>query len=76
MPGAYLIVESQITDPEAFEQYMAAAPAVAGFAKKNGIAVDALVQRDSPKGKVFVAQITATGNTLDAVLAGKVEEAL
>ena len=54
----------------------AAAPAVAGFAKKNGIAVDALVQRDSPKGKVFVAQITATGNTLDAVLAGKVEEAL
>ena len=29
MPGAYLIVESQITDPETFKQYMAAAPAVA-----------------------------------------------
>ena len=29
MPAAYLIVESQITDPEAFKQYMAAAPAVA-----------------------------------------------
>ncbi len=29
MPVAYLIVESQISDPEAFKQYMAAAPAVA-----------------------------------------------
>ena len=29
MPAAYLIVESQVTDPEAFKQYMAAAPAVA-----------------------------------------------
>jgi uncharacterized protein (DUF1330 family) len=29
MPAAYIIVESQITDAEAFKQYMAAAPAVA-----------------------------------------------
>ena len=29
MPAAYLVVESQITDPEAFKAYMAAAPAVA-----------------------------------------------
>jgi uncharacterized protein (DUF1330 family) len=28
MPAAYLIVESSITDPEAFKRYMAAAPAV------------------------------------------------
>ena len=28
MPAAYLIVESNITDPEAFKRYMAAAPAV------------------------------------------------
>jgi uncharacterized protein (DUF1330 family) len=28
MPAAYLVVESQITDPEAFKHYMAAAPAV------------------------------------------------
>jgi uncharacterized protein (DUF1330 family) len=28
MPAAYLIVESQITDPEGFKAYMAAAPAV------------------------------------------------
>jgi uncharacterized protein (DUF1330 family) len=29
MTPAYIIVESQITDPEAFKRYMAAAPAVA-----------------------------------------------
>ena len=29
MPAAYLVVESQISDPETFKQYMAAAPAVA-----------------------------------------------
>jgi uncharacterized protein (DUF1330 family) len=29
MPPAYIIVESLISDPEAFKQYMAAAPAVA-----------------------------------------------
>ncbi len=28
MPAAYLIVESQVTDPELFKRYMAAAPAV------------------------------------------------
>jgi uncharacterized protein (DUF1330 family) len=28
MPAAYLIVESQISDPEKFKAYMAAAPAV------------------------------------------------
>jgi uncharacterized protein (DUF1330 family) len=28
MPDAYLIVESQVTDPEAFKRYMAAAPEV------------------------------------------------
>ena len=28
MPAAYLIVESQVTDPEQFKRYMEAAPAV------------------------------------------------
>ncbi len=28
MPAAYLVVESQVTDPEAFKHYMAAAPEV------------------------------------------------
>ncbi len=54
----------------------AAAPAVAGFAKKNGVAVEALEQRDGPKGKIFIAKVTAAGNSLDAALAGKIEEAL
>jgi glycyl-tRNA synthetase beta chain len=54
----------------------APAAAVAGFARKNGIAVEALVQADGPKGKVFVARVTAAGGTLDAALAAKVEEAL
>ena len=54
----------------------AAAPAVAGFAKKNGVAVEALEQRDGPKGKIFIAKVTAAGNSLDAALAGKIEDAL
>jgi uncharacterized protein (DUF1330 family) len=29
MPSAYLIVESQVSDPELFKRYMAAAPAAA-----------------------------------------------
>ncbi len=29
MPATYLIVESQVSDPEAFKRYMAAAPAAA-----------------------------------------------
>ncbi len=54
----------------------APAAAVAGFAKKNGVAVDALEQRESPKGNVFVARVNIAGGTLDAVLGQKVEEAL
>lgn len=50
--------------------------AIAGFARKNGVALDQLVQIDSPKGRVFVARVTAAGATLDAVLAGKLEDAL
>ena len=51
-------------------------PAVAGFAKKNGVAVDSLEQKDTPKGKVFVARVTSEGKQLDTSLALKVEEAL
>ena len=32
--------------------------AVAGFAKKHGLAVSALEQRDTPKGRVFAARVT------------------
>src|SRR6267378_2591533 len=50
--------------------------AVAGFAKKHGIDVEALEQRDTPKGRVFVANVTLKGAALDAVLAEIVVEAL
>jgi glycyl-tRNA synthetase beta chain len=54
----------------------APAPAVAGFAKKNGVLAEALEQRDTPKGKIFIARVSTEGRSLDAALAAKVEEAL
>src|SRR5262249_49755750 len=36
----------------------AAAQAVAGFAKKNGVAVEALQKQQGPKGEVYVAKVT------------------
>ena len=54
----------------------APAPAVAGFAKKSGVMAEALEQRNTPKGKVFVARVTTEGRSLDTALAAKVEEAL
>ena len=54
----------------------APAGAVAGFAKKNGLFPEALQQRDTPKGTIFIARVTTEGKSLDASLAAKVEEAL
>ena len=54
----------------------AATQAVAGFAKKNGLPVEALQQCDGPKGRVYVARLTVPGNTLDTILAVKVGDAL
>jgi glycyl-tRNA synthetase beta chain len=51
-------------------------PALAGFAKKNGMTVEDLLQIDTPKGRVFACRKTATGSALSATLAGKVEAAL
>ena len=50
--------------------------AVAGFARKNGVAVSALEQRDTPKGGVYVARVTLKGVALDAILAEVIDEAL
>src|SRR6185295_5010431 len=47
----------------------APAEAVAGFARKHGVAVAALEKRATPKGEVFVARVTLKGAALDAVLA-------
>jgi glycyl-tRNA synthetase beta chain len=50
--------------------------ALAGFARKNGVAVADLVEIDTPKGRVFACRKIATGTSLDAILGGKVEEVL
>jgi glycyl-tRNA synthetase beta chain len=50
--------------------------AVEGFARKHGIAVDALQRRQTPKGEIVVANIKHTGVTLQAVLPEIVEKAL
>jgi len=54
----------------------AKAEAVAGFAKKFGVAVDALEKRPHPKGEIYVARYITKGAILDEVLAQKVEAAL
>jgi glycyl-tRNA synthetase beta chain len=53
-----------------------ATAALQGFARKNGIAVEALEQRDTPKGKVFVYRALATGTRVDTNLDVKVAHAL
>ena len=51
-------------------------PALVGFAKKNGIAIEDLVQIDTPKGKVFVCRKMAAGGMLATNLELMVSEAL
>ena len=47
-----------------------------GFARKCGVAVDGLVQIDTPKGKVFACRKIASGAHLETNLDLKVQEAL
>ena len=54
----------------------APAQAVAGFAKKHGIAVEQLERRETPKGDFFLARIMIKGAALDAALAEIVGEVL
>ena len=54
----------------------APAQAVAGFARKSGVAVEALNKQQTPKGEIYVARVTTNGSALDAVLAGLTEAAL
>jgi glycyl-tRNA synthetase beta chain len=51
-------------------------PALVGFAKKNGVTTDELVQIDTPKGKVFACRKFAPGAHLETNLARKVADAL
>jgi len=54
----------------------APAQAVAGFARKSGVAVEALKKQQTPKGEIYVARVRTNGSALDAVLAGLTEAAL
>ncbi len=54
----------------------ASAQAIAGFARKNGVAVDALVQVDTAKGRVFAYRAVAPGAPLESHLAAEVDKAL
>jgi len=54
----------------------AAAPAISGFAKKNGVTVEALKKQQGPKGEIYVAHVSVRGQALADALAAKVEAAL
>jgi glycyl-tRNA synthetase beta chain len=50
--------------------------AVLGFARKNGVSVDALIQIDTPKGRTYAYKTMAAGSHLETNLEVKLEEAL
>ena len=54
----------------------APAQAVAGFAKKSGVAVEALRKQQTPKGEIYAATVKTAGSALDVVLAGLADAAL
>jgi len=78
---AVLVPEVLGTAPDRFSEVTgpsvkASPEAVAGFAKKHGVEVSALEQRDTPKGAVCVARITVKGVSLHAVLSNVVQDAV
>ena len=64
--------DTEVTGPST----KAPAQAIAGFAKKHGVAVDSLQRRSTEKGEVMVARVQIKGLALDKVLPGLVEDAL
>ena len=54
----------------------APAAAIAGFAKKHGVALEALERQETPKGIVVAARVDIAGAALDEVLAAIVADAL
>ena len=63
-------------DVQAGPSEKASPAAIAGFAKKHGLAVETLERQETPKGTVVTARIKIPGANLDSVLAGIVAEAL
>jgi glycyl-tRNA synthetase beta chain len=64
--------ETEVTGPPA----KAPAEAIAGFARKQGVALDSLERRATPKGEILVARLKVKGLVLAQVLPALVEEAL
>jgi glycyl-tRNA synthetase beta chain len=64
--------EVEVTGPAA----KAPAEAIAGFARKQGVSVESLERRPTPKGEVVVARVRIKGLVLEEVLAPLVEDAL
>jgi glycyl-tRNA synthetase beta chain len=64
--------ESEVTGPPV----NAPAQAIAGFARKHGLATEQLERRDTPKGPVMLARVRVKGALLDEILPGVIEEAL
>src|SRR6185503_3823170 len=50
--------------------------AIEGFARKQGVSVDSLQQRDASKGKVFVANVLVKGAVLEKVLPEVINESI
>jgi glycyl-tRNA synthetase beta chain len=50
--------------------------AVEGFARKQGVTVGSLEQRETPKGKIFVANISVKGVVLERVVVQSVSECI
>jgi glycyl-tRNA synthetase beta chain len=50
--------------------------AVAGFAKKCGVPIEALKKLSTPKGEIYAAHVTTAGQKLAEILPGKLEAAL
>jgi len=75
VPG--VLSQAQDRSNEVAGPSVTAAPeAVAGFARKHLLSVEALAQQDTPKGRVFVARTTIKGASLPAALPGIVGEAV
>ena len=64
--------ESELSGPST----KAAETAVAGFARKAGVALDSLERRATPKGEFYVARVKLRGARLHEVLPRMLEEAL
>jgi glycyl-tRNA synthetase beta chain len=64
--------DTEVTGPSA----KAPEQAIAGFARKHGLAPEQLMQRDSPKGPILVARLRVKGALLAESLPAMVEGAL